>query len=619
MLRNTIKYLFLVGVLTFSCTIVSQNYFDSLNTYVSALSSNEEKVLAIKAIPFDKMNDNASAAIKIYQEGVGIAKSINNKNYQAAILEQLSIAHYYNGDYDMSVKSALHAVNIYEELGHSEKSGAVYASIGYQMKRRDLQKAYEYMKRGVKLLEGTEDLKALSAAYNNYGVLFEMDDKIDSALFFYNKSLDIVVELNDSIGIPYALNNIAGAYVLNGDYQKALPYYKKALDIREKRLDANGMAENYTYYGDFYFKQDKFQEAIPYYQRAYELAKSIKYMFLMKVTSGQLSECYAETGDYMQALKMNKKSAALNDSLINIESNKTIHNLEIQFESEKNEKMIAEQRAKISAEQLRVKQRNYLLWGLGAGFIFIVFGAIYVYKQQKFKQERLIEESRLKDELAKITTQNELHQERLRISRDLHDNIGSQLTFIISSVDNLKYLFNSPDEKVMNKLSDVSSFTRTTITQLRDTIWALNKDEITFEDLKSRLYNYLESAKLASEHTAFHFESNLASNYTLNSIQAVSIYRIVQESINNTMKYAAATNLTLSINETTNEVIVSIKDDGVGFKMSEITLGNGLENMKNRASSINADFEINSTPERGTIIAMSIKKEELTLNKSYAL
>ena len=166
-------------------------------------------------------------------------------------------------------------------------------------------------------------------------------------------------------------------------------------------------------------------------------------------------------------------------------------------------------------------------------------------------------------------------------------------------------------EKWIKKLTDVANFTRVTITQLRDTIWALNKNEISFDDLKGRLYNYLESAKLAKEQTQFKFVAKLNSTFLLNSMEGVNIYRIVQEALNNAIKYSVATQVELNITETEKLVVLFIKDDGVGFKMSEVKLGNGLENMRNRALSIRAQFDIESTIEKGTMISLTLNKDKL--------
>ena len=311
-------------------------------------------------------------------------------------------------------------------------------------------------------------------------------------------------------------------------------------------------------------------------------------------------------GDVTNTVKFLRLQQALKDSLLNENTNQAIAKLEVQFETEKKEKQLAEQEVIITKEQLRVKQRNYTLIGLGLVLVFLLILGRYVYQQQKFKQQKLIEENRLKDELAKIRLQNELHEERTRISRDLHDNIGSQLTFIISSVDNMGYLFKSADEKLKEKLTGISNFSRTTITQLRDTIWALNKDEISFDDLKSRLFNYIESAKIAKENIAINFETDVQNNILFNAIQGVNIYRIVQEAINNSLKYSAAANINVSLKEISGVLKLIIQDDGIGFNINEVSLGNGLENMKNRATTIHAQFQFNSAPEKGTSIVLII-------------
>ena len=128
-----------------------------------------------------------------------------------------------------------------------------------------------------------------------------------------------------------------------------------------------------------------------------------------------------------------------------------------------------------------------------------------LFNQQKLKNQQLQKESELKEALIKIESQNKLQEQRLSISRDLHDNIGAQLTFIISSIDNLQYGFKITNEKLTNKLSSISEFTKETIYELRDTIWAMNKSEISLEDLQTRISNYIDKANKASDVINFNF------------------------------------------------------------------------------------------------------------------
>lgn len=331
------------------------------------------------------------------------------------------------------------------------------------------------MQKGLFSLEKTKDKKELSAAYNNYGVLHEMNDNIDSALFYYKQSLSFVNELEDSIGIPYSLNNIAGAYVIIKQYQKALPYYDKAYNIRLKRKDKNGLAENNTYYGDFYFKQNQFKEAIPYYQKALKLGKEINYIYLQKVNASQLTQCYQNLNQYDSALMFQKLSVRLKDSLLNESTNKTINNLEIQFETEKKEKQIAQQTVIIAEKELQVKQRSYFIYSIIAIGVLLLIIGVFIIRQIRFKQKQLIKENNLKDEIAKTKVIGRLNEERLRISKDLHDNIGAQLTFIISSIDNMGYFIDEKNNSLKEKLNDLNDFSKEAIKELRATINRLNK------------------------------------------------------------------------------------------------------------------------------------------------
>ena len=231
-----------------------------------------------------------------------------------------------------------------------------------------------------------------------------------------------------------------------------------------------------------------------------------------------------------------------------------------------------------------------------------------VYNQQNLKNRQLQKEGELKAALVKIETQNKLQEQRLRISRDLHDNIGSQLTFIISSIDNLKYGFKDMGDKLSGKLSSISGFTSQTIYELRDTIWAMNKNNIAFEDLQARISNFIDKAKIASEKTKFNFDigSNVNTAHLFTSVEGMNIYRIIQEAVNNALKYSEASEITVNISEVESSFIITINDNGKGFDKENTDVGNGLLNMKKRGRDIGANVEINSSMSNGTAVVVKV-------------
>jgi len=160
---------------------------------------------------------------------------------------------------------------------------------------------------------------------------------------------------------------------------------------------------------------------------------------------------------------------------------------------------------------------------------------------------------------------------------------------------------------VTDKLASISAFTTTTIYELRDTIWAMNKQEITIEDLQSRIANFIEKASMASNKTDFSFSisEKVDKEITFTSIQGINIYRIIQESVNNAIKYANANSNIVSIDmESKNAMVIAIVDDGVGFDTERVTLSNGLNNIKKRAKDLNGMAQISSN-DKGTMVRVS--------------
>jgi len=260
-------------------------------------------------------------------------------------------------------------------------------------------------------------------------------------------------------------------------------------------------------------------------------------------------------------------------------------------------------------KEAEVRQKQILLIGISLLAFFTALIGFLIYRQQKQKNAQQVQEYKLKKAISKIETQNKLQEQRLSISRDLHDNIGAQLTFIISSVDNIKYAFDITNEKLDNKLSNISNFAKETILELRDTIWAMNSNEITFEDLEIRINNYIEKAKEAKDQISFSFAIDPElKTQKLTSVQGMNIYRTIQEAVNNSIKYANASIITINAKQIENQIKISIQDNGTGFDQVTVEKGNGLLNMQKRIEEIGGEFGLDSSSE-GTSISILLKTD----------
>lgn len=564
--------------------------------------SNHKIIDSINNLPFEVRLKDAAILDKVYLKNAEESAKIHYDLGEAKSYSNLSLVYYYQGKYEKDLAYSLKAIHIFEKLNDLENLSLEWGELGYRMKKRNLEKAIQYMQKSKQIAEKNNLQKPLLSIYNNYGVLKEMKVEYDSALFYYEKGLALKQKINDQVGIPYSLNNIAGVFVLRKQFDKAEENYQKALEIRKKINDTVGIAENYSYLGDLHLMQKDFKKAIGFYQKSTKITDKHKYLGLSQDSYRKISECFENLGEHQNALQNFKKFSALKDSLINQETNSKIAELEVKFDTNEKEKQLLQKQAEV--ETSRIKFSVAIVFAILASIIGFLF-----YRQQRLKNKQQHQEFELKSAMAQIESQNKLQEQRLSISRDLHDNIGAQLTFIISSLENTKFGIPNLETAVEKRLDKISDFTRNTIVELRDTIWAMNKADFTMEDLSSRIFNFIEHAQSANQNILFNFsiDENLK-NKKFSSVVGVNLYRTIQESVNNAMKYANAHHIVINAEKFQEGLKIEIKDDGKGFDTENVDVGNGLLNMKKRMEEIGGNFSINSEIGKGTSVNVELLK-----------
>ena len=584
------------------------------NNYLDAIISLEKKVSkesfldTILSIKYDKALTNTKKYLSLITKAETIAKELNTKKFLADVYKKKSLAYFFSSKLELAIQNTILASNIYNELNDFENYADSYINLGWQIKNRDLEKAIFYMNKGIKTLEKkVSSTYRLIGAYNNYGVLKQRKNQLDSALYYHKKSLSLCLKIKDSIGIPFAQSHIGEVYLKKKMYSKARKEFFNALKIRQKRNDLYGITDSYLYLGDLFFAKKDYTKSLKYFKLSEKLAIQNSYYPLRKYATEYIYKNYENKNDVKNALNYFKILTKLNDSILNKQTNSKIAELEVEFDTKDKEIQIANQKKELLEKELAIKNRTLYSVLLGASLLILGIVFFAVYKRNQLKKKQLQKEIDLKDALATIKTQNRLQEQRLRISRDLHDNIGSQLTFIISSIDNLKFISKDANQKLKDKLSNISSFTSETIHQLRDTIWAMNKSQITMEDIHSRILSLIEKAKLATENITFEVNYNIDDNTSFSSLAGMNIFRVVQEAINNAIKYAEASKITIAINEKNNELLIAIDDNGNGFDIKTVSLGNGLSNMEKRMSEINGKVKIESEIKKGTNIQIICK------------
>ena len=566
-----------------------------------------EKIDSINAIKVQGVSISQDSLKRLLEASILSAKAIGYHKGAADAYLNLGVNYYYIGNYKANFESQLEAIKIYETIGENALAAKAYGELGYSSRRRDLSMANSLMQKAIQLAKIDSIKSKVQDIYNNYSILKLMEKKYDSAKYYVRKGLIIKEALKDSLGIPYSYANLANTYVEEGNLNEALVYFTKALEIRKKIKDSIGLGESYVQIAEVLKQQNKLDKALDNFKNSMYYASKKKYGRLLSYNYYQLSDIYKRTHKTDSALHYLEQHLKLKDSLEGQEVLEELATLRVKFDTEKKEKEILSQRADLAEKELDLSKKNIYILGLGALAVVLGLLGYLFYNQQKLKNRQLQKENQLKDALIKIETQSKLQEQRLRISRDLHDNIGAQLTFIISSLDNLKYGFKIP-EKLGNKIKGISEFTTTTIHELRDTIWAMNKDKITFEDLQIRISNFIDQANLAAQNIKFNFNvyESVDNDMAFTSVKGMNIYRIIQEAINNAVKYAEASAINVNISKIEDKMLISIKDDGKGFDKDQVNLGNGINNMKKRADDVKAQLSIQSNVGQGTVISLVV-------------
>ncbi len=544
-----------------------------------------------------------SKALEVYEKSLKIRLSLKDSSGIASLHNKIGLVYQNTFKMDSAITHATKALKIYEARNNIRYAAVLKNNIANIYKGlKQYKKALEAHLELAELNKELKDNKALVKSYNNIANAYlHLTDTVNSTLY-YKKGIELAKINNFKAGLAALYNNYGSLLQSKEEYGKALKSLEESLRLRQEQDDRFGIASSSIRIGGLYLDMKMFNNVERNLRLGLKLSEEFNANELKVEAYDKLAYYYAYQNKTDSVIHYRELFKTLKDSLYSKQVLNEIANVQEKYNASEREKEILGQRADIAEKELNLNRKNTQLIGLIILALAISFLGYMLFKQQKTKNEQLKKESELKEALVKIETQNKLQEQRLRISRDLHDNIGAQLTFIISSIENLQYGFKIKNEKLTNKLSSISGFTKETIYELRDTIWAMNKNAISLEDLETRISNFIDKAGMSSNNLSveFNIDKTITKTEELTSVKGMNIYRIIQEAINNSMKYAGASIIKVDVLKQGESFQFKISDNGKGFDKNNVEQGNGLNNMKKRASEIGASLDIQSELSKGT-------------------
>lgn len=599
------RIIWIIGVGVFSNALAQQpTLTDSVRLSVQKESDYNRKIGILHDNIQDIYATKFDETIVLARLGYDLASRQKDNINTGDFLRLIGLSWGRKGNIDSATVYYYKALKALEDSGNSEKLGLLYDDMARMYRKlRQPERALDFYEKALALYEAGNNLEGIARINNESGVVFRDEGDYVEANKRFEKSLRIQRQRNDSVGIGYSLEFLGYNQLLIKNYETAERYLQQALEIRKKGKDSFALMLNYTALGEYYKATKQYTLSNEYFEKSNAVAKEINFLDIQQYNHGQIMANYEALGNYEKAYQSLKVSSALNDSLYNAEKLKNVEEITAKYETAEKEKQILQQQAKIT-------NRNFWIFGLVTLAVILGLLGFLLYKQQVLKNIRQQRDNELKLAMERIESQDKLQAQRLAISRDLHDNIGAQLSFIVSAIDTIKYYVSDKNGQLTSRLTNIGAFAKETIQELRDTIWAMNKSGITLLDLQSRIANFIEKAKQSQRniHISVAVGERVPADLTFTALQGLNIFRIIQEATNNALKYAEAEHIQLRISEEENGIQFLIEDDGKGFVENEVEAGNGLLNMRKRANELGAGLELTSELDKGTVVAFYIVK-----------
>ncbi|MAO10256.1 MAG: hypothetical protein CMC07_05080 [Flavobacteriaceae bacterium] len=501
-------------------------------------------------------------------------------------------------------------------------SGQAYSNIGkfvaagefYEKAYRfyEKRKEYEYM---LHARQGIITMFSMNGFYDKaekereklIETLKQLDNKKYIITEYYNQSIDYHKTGNKELEIKYLLKadsllnetdpnqqdysnhininaSLAEYHIDNNELIKARDYIKEleqwidqAKEDRIVNISYNGAKARY------YLAVGLYEEALKYAQEKLRYSKAVGHEDDIMSSHLLLSNIYAERGQFKKSLENKNSYLDLRDSIYNKGTAQFLAYYQTLYETEKKEKKLVEKNTNIQLLEKDNENFKKIVFFSSLALV-LTFGLILLYRNQRYlKSNKELQEKFSQ----KLLVSQEI--ERKRISKDLHDGLGQRLLLI------------------KNKIVGGDDDTKKMVDDAIDEVRTISRDLHPFQLQEMGITKAIEyTLTQIDENTTLFISSEIDNIDNLfTKEQEVNIYRIVQETLNNILKHAKAEASKVTIKKLTGNIVISIKDNGVGFDFTEKyqnVTSLGLKTLLERTRFLNGQMKVKSIKNNGTII-----------------
>ncbi|PZF74583.1 tetratricopeptide repeat-containing sensor histidine kinase [Taibaiella soli] len=556
--------------------------------------------------------DNYKQSYIYYQQAYPYCKISTNKSYLTTLFINIGTTYYYQGLYDKAAAVEYFTLQYLKQRNIIDANYAIlYANIAAVMLTSDqYQKALDYTREGEAVARKYKLYNPLTYILNNKGTAYQKLNQPQLAYQNFSEALEISRQHKFKEEEQAQLNSLGDLMLDANQPEKALSYFEQSLRVSDSTNPLFGSIQPNYHIGLVQLKLKNYQKAEEALRKAESRLRQSGIHDNEADIYEAIADLYEQTGRYKEALEKYHVYTKLKDSLLSKDKMKAIAQIEMKYNSAQKDKSLAEKQLLINTQQNELQQKN--IWiAIAAGSIALLFLFIIgIYRNYRNKQKiqsdriHILQQQREILQLKSIMHGEE--QERTRLARELHDGIGGMLAAIRMHLSMTQKRAadgkNVDAEPILHMIDD-------TITEVRKTAHNLMPDILLRHGLIQSLRIYCANI---SSGTGLHVDLQVHNEISaFDTSVELHIYRIVQELIQNIIKHAQATDVTIQIRQLEDALVIMVEDNGTGFDTDEAAGGIGMKNLQSRVQTLQGIFSVESEKDHGTTTYIEFNLHEL--------
>jgi signal transduction histidine kinase len=545
-------------------------------------------------------------------KAIDIAREIQDSVHLGKALLNTGSVYRYLSDYETAAEYYQQGKLIFEKIGDEDMKGFILNLL--QVMYSDLKlydKAIEAGKEALDFYEKAADQRMVGTVLNNLGLSYSRMGKITEAIPLYQRVMLIGKETNDLNMQGSALLNLGDSFDQTNDYPKMEESYSQALDLFRQMEVKEGEIIALRGLSIVQLYRRNPTSALELALKSVDMASETEYPLERQKSLVQLSNVYFALQEITKARQAMKESAILADRLVNEEVQSKTLEIEKKYESEKQKSQILKLEAENTAQLAINQQRRMVIWILVLLAVsLIVIGFLILRKNQHKHKLQLQRIKELETEKQLTATEAVLkgeEQERSRLAKDLHDGLGGLLSGIKFSFQSMKgnLILTPENARLFERSLDMLD---TSIMEMRRVAHNLMPENLIRFGLDVALRDFCENINQSGVIQIRYISIGLQGE-EIEQTTAISLYRIIQELVNNILKHAEAKQALVQLTKNGNLILLDVEDDGKGFEHSKMLLSNGIgwANIKSRLEYLNAKFTLDSSPGKGSSIHIEVE------------